>query len=195
MRVVGTGGTAQAAIALVEQFQPDVLILDARLPGDAVTTIARIAALGVRTQVLVFSALEDPDVAISAIEAGALGYVLKGSTIEELFQAVRMVHAGESYITPGFAARIVAGLRAGAKAPETAQKFQLTVREDQVLALLKKGYTNREIGSALRISEKTVKHYVTVLMQKLNARNRTEVVLAAMMIEKERASLPHHRSS
>ncbi|MFN6951229.1 MAG: response regulator [Albidovulum sp.] len=179
MIVIGTGATAAAAIELVERYDPDVLIMDVRLPGDAIKATARIVESGRKTHVLFFTAADDPEIAILGMEAGALGYVLKGSRADELIQAVRMVHAGESYITPGFAARIVAGLRTANKPSPGSETLHLTVREEQVLRLLRQGSTNREIGIALRISEKTVKNYMTTLMQKLHARNRIEVVLAA----------------
>lgn len=195
MFVVGTGGTAGAAIELVAAHDPDILIMDVRLPGDAIKATARIVESGSKTKVLFFTASEDPEVAILGIEAGARGHVLKGSSIEELVQAVRMVHAGETYITPGFAARIVAGLRTGQKPPPHNDPMHLTVREEQVLRLLRQGSTNREIGVALRISEKTVKNYMTTLMQKLNARNRIEVVLAAQALDTDHRVADRHPPS
>ena len=195
MFVAGTGGTAAAAIELVERLDPDVLIMDVRLPGDAIKATARIVESGRKTHVLFFTASDDPEVAILGMEAGALGYVLKGSSGDELIQAVRLVHAGESYITPGFAARIVAGLRTGHKPVAGLDTMHLTVREEQVLRLLRKGSTNREIGIALRISEKTVKNYMTTLMQKLNARNRIEVVLAAQALEPDHHPQGRHLTS
>lgn len=113
------------------------------------------------------------------LEAGALGYVLKGSTFEELTEAIRVVHGGDTCITPSFASKVIAGLRMASLRRQAARAIRLSAREEQVLRLLLRGNTNKEIALALSISDKTVRHYMTVPMQKLNARNRIEVVLAA----------------
>lgn len=116
---------------------------------------------------------------MKAFEAGAIGYVLKGSTDEELMQAIETVLAGETFITPSFASKVISALRTSAMPRSAPQAVRLSVREDQIVRLLLLGRTNKEIAHRLQISEKTVKHYMTLLMQKLHARNRVEVVLAA----------------
>jgi DNA-binding NarL/FixJ family response regulator len=135
------------------------------------------------TRILTFTAATGIDDAISALEAGAGGYVLKGSTGEELIDAVRTVHAGDTYITASYAAKVVAGLRTASLRKSAIEAMRLSLREEQVLRLLLRGSTNREIATTLEIGEKTVKHYMTILMQKLNVRNRVEVVLAAQQLE------------
>jgi DNA-binding NarL/FixJ family response regulator len=128
-----------------------------------------------------FTASSSKDTAISALEAGVLGYVLKGSTLEELADAVRQVHMGETYLSPSVSANVVAGLRQQARY-RTMERVRFSKREEDVLRLLLRGSTNREIAEALSLQEKTIKHYVSVLIQKLDVRNRVEVVLAAQQL-------------
>ena len=133
------------------------------------------------------------DPAIRALDAGAAGYVLKGSSAQELIQAVEAVRHGETYITQRFASQVIAALRNTAVRRVAAEAVKFSIREDQIVRLLLRGKTNKEIAVALRISEKTVKNYMTILMQKLNARNRLEVVIAAQaMAELEQDDTGKH---
>jgi two-component system, NarL family, nitrate/nitrite response regulator NarL len=182
-RVVGTGTDAAAALQLVAEHRPDVIVLDLSMPGRVVEAIAQIATSGGPTQALVFTAATGIDAAIGALDAGAKGYVLKGSTVNELIEAVQAVHAGETFITPSFAAKVVAGIRQQTQRRTEEMAVRLSVREDQIVRHLLKGRTNKEIANALNISDKTVKHHMTALIQKLQVRNRTEVVLAAQQLE------------
>ncbi|MGL5012550.1 MAG: LuxR C-terminal-related transcriptional regulator [Paracoccaceae bacterium] len=181
--VVGVGHSARDAMDIVLQHRPDVLIVDLNMPGKVLEMIAEITVGRFGTKVLTFTAATGIDDAISALEAGAGGYVLKGSTGDELMEAVRTVHAGDTYITASYAAKVVAGLRTASLRKSAIEAMRLSMREEQVLRLLLRGSTNREIASTLEIGEKTVKHYMTILMQKLNVRNRVEVVLAAQQLE------------
>lgn len=152
--------------------------MDLRMPGDPFAAIKGIAALSPSTKVVAFTALADVNCATRALEAGASGYILKGTNADELARALRVVQGGEHYITPAFAAKVISALRDPKRnADRNGVKFN--VREAQILTLLLNGSTNKEIGERLRISEKTVRHYMTLLMRKLNARNRLEVVLMA----------------
>jgi len=172
------GSMAQDIVDIARSFRPDIIILDLSMPGRTLEAIAKVAAGGNHTKMIAFTASSSIDTAIATLEAGALGYVLKGSTLEELAEAIRQVHNGENYITPGFAAKVVVGLRQAARA-RALPRILFSKREEQVLRLLLRGCTNKEIALSLSISDKTVKHYMTVLFQKLNVRNRVEVVLAA----------------
>lgn len=176
--VVAVGRCAEDAAAIAQCFCPDVLVIDLNMPGRTLETIARMTTGATTPKVLAFTASCCIETAISTLEAGALGYVLKGSTIDELTDAIRHVSAGETYITPSFALKVVAGLRQQARA-RSLPRVTFSKREEDVLRLLLRGGTNKEIAGALSISDKTVKHYMTVLIQKLNVRNRVEVVLAA----------------
>lgn len=186
-KVVGTGTDAAAALQIVAEHRPDVIVLDLSMPGPVIEAIARIATNGGPTQVVVFTAATDVDIAIGALDAGAKGYVLKGSTVGELVGAVQAVHAGDTFITPSFAARVVSGIRQQTRRREEAVAVRLTLREEQIVRLLLKGRTNKEIAISLSISDKTVKHHMTALIQKLHVRNRTEVVLAAQQLALSKA--------
>jgi DNA-binding NarL/FixJ family response regulator len=114
------------------------------------------------------------------MQAGVNGYVLKGSSGSELLQIVRAVRSGEMYVTPTLAARLLVQMKQPvAEARKDPTTAALTYRESQVLQLLARGLTNKEIAHGLKLTEKTVKHYMTDVMQKLKARNRVEAVLIA----------------
>lgn len=177
--VVGKARDAEEALAVTLSEKPNILILDLSMPGDVFGTIGRIVHDCSGTKIIAFTASESVNHAVRALEAGASGYVLKGSAAEELDLAIRSVLAGEIFVTPSFAMKVITALRAASQTKQASRQTRLSVREDQIVKLLLRGYTNREIALHLHISEKTVKHYMSVLMQKLNVRNRLEVVIAA----------------
>jgi DNA-binding NarL/FixJ family response regulator len=181
-RVVGVGRRAEDIAMLARTLRPDVIVFDLSMPGRTLEAVVEVASENGQTKLLAFTASNDTDAAIATLEAGAMGYVLKGSTIDELSDAIRRVHAGETYITPSFATQVVASLRRRS-GPRGVPRVAFSKREEEVLRLLLRGSTNKEIAEALSISDKTVKHYMTVLIQKLNVRNRVEVVLAAQELE------------
>lgn len=190
-QVVGFGSNAADALEIARRHAPDIIVVDINMPGNILQTIADICKHHPATKVMAFTAVTSVDHAASVLEAGALGYVLKGSSEDELLLAIRSVHEGETFITPGFAAKVIAGLRTATLRRARAAALRLTSREQQIMHLLLHGKTNREIAEALRISDKTVKHYMTVLMQRLNVRNRIEVVLAAQGMGMAKGSLEH----
>jgi two-component system, NarL family, nitrate/nitrite response regulator NarL len=143
------------------------------------TRIFKSIRVSPNTKVVAFTAASGVEAAIRALDAGANGYVRKGSSAQELIQAVEAVRHGETYITQSFANQVIAGLRNAPLRKVAAAAVRFSIREYQIVRLLLRGKTNRDIAIALRISEKTVKNYMTILMQKLNARNRLEVVIAA----------------
>lgn len=178
--VVGSGVSAADAVTIANDKQPDVLLIDLQMPGNALDAIARIRMKSPTIIIMAFTASDRIDHAINALEAGANGYVLKGSTVGELTAAINSVMRGETFVTPSLASKVIAALRMPSN--RDAGNPHLSVREDQIVKLLLKGCTNKAIGARLSISEKTVKHYMTLLMQKLDARNRLEVVLAAQKL-------------
>ena len=179
LKVVGVGNCADDVTKIVNEAEPDVIVIDLNMPGNTLDSIAQTVKSKKATRVLVFTASVAVDHAISALEAGATGFVIKGSPEEELLTAIRAVSVGESYISAGFASKVVAGLRSASLRRAATETLRLSVREEQILRLLLLGKTNREIATALSLSDKTIKHYMTILMQRLNVRNRIEVVLAA----------------
>lgn len=183
-RVVATGATAEQAKAIAAKFRPNLLILDADHDGDMTSTILAVHAVSRATKVVAVTTIANIDAAVRAFEAGASGYALKSSTPEDFIAAAETVLRGGTYINPTFAAQVVGALRAAALRKVAGQATQLSVREQQIVRLLMQGRTtNQEIADSLSISVKTVKHYMTLLMQKLRARNRLEVVMAVQKID------------
>jgi DNA-binding NarL/FixJ family response regulator len=179
--VVGEGGSADEAVRLVRSLAPDVILLDLTMPGTGLEAIRMIMERSPNTKILVLTASEHDDDLLTALERGARGYALKGLGGEDLRQVVRSVSRGEGYVPPALAAGFLAGAakstRAAPAGPSLADR--LSERERQVLQLLADGHSNREIGDNLSLTEKTVKHYVTSIFQKLEVRNRTEAALLA----------------
>lgn len=193
--VVATGVSASDAVDIAARFAPDVIVVDLSMPGNVFDAIAEIVRRPQDTKVLAYTAAVGIEHAVSALDAGASGYVLKGSTAEELMEGIRTVHSGETFITPGFANKVIVALRTASLRKTSAQAIRLSAREEQIVRQLLRGLTNREIAQNLSIGEKTVKHYMTILMQKLHARNRIGVVIAAQKMDmdiQERAS-PYSR--
>lgn len=182
--VIGKGSSAPEAVAIGREHRPDVMIIDLGMPGNAIDAIASIVRDAPETKVV---ASTDTQTAVDALDAGASAYVLKGSTIEELKEAIAAVLQGDTYISQDIAFKVIAALRSPPKRQQP-QAIRLSVREEQVVRLLLSGKTNREIAEELGIGEKTVKHYMTILMQKLHVRNRLEVVIAAQHMFADRKS-------
>ena len=175
--VIATGCSANEAWQIVEAHQPDVLFMDLSMPGDVFSAISKIVRAPARTRVVVYTAFSSVDSAMRALDAGATGFVLKSSPVDEIFVAVESVMREELFITGQYASEVMSGLRNRAEREALARKVKLNVREKQIVKYLRQARTNREIAFSMSISEKTVKHYMTTLMQKLHARNRVEVVV------------------
>ena len=170
--VVGAAGTVSEGLRLAAKLAPDVVILDLKLPdGDGAGSVAGFAR-GER-RVLVFTAHDADDEVFDAIRGGAKGYLLKGSPAAQIVEAVREVHAGESYLSPGIAAKLVRGV------VQPRGRTLLSARERGVLRLVAAGQSNRQIAGQLSISERTVKFHVTAIFNKLGADNRAQAVALA----------------
>jgi DNA-binding NarL/FixJ family response regulator len=162
---------AERALAL----KPDVILLDLEMPGmDGVQALRELRAAWLQARVLVFTAFDTDERIVGAIQAGALGYLLKGAPRNDLFNAIRTVARGESLLQPVVQSRLMNHLRA-----QTGPVESLTPREGEVLKFVAEGKTNKEIAAALSITERTVKFHVGAIMGKLGATNRTEAVRLA----------------
>jgi DNA-binding NarL/FixJ family response regulator len=178
MAVVGEAGDGVEAVERVAALAPDVALMDLEMPGlDGVEAIARIQAARPETRLLVLTAYDTDERILQAVRAGARGYLLKGAPRDEIFQAVRVVHAGGSLLQPAVATKLldrVGDILRGE------QEEALTERELQVLKLMAQGYRNKEIAKELFITERTVKFHANILFQKLNVDSRTEAVSQAL---------------
>lgn len=176
--VVGQAGSGEEAFALVGNLLPDVLLLDVTMPGDGgIVTAGKVATAWPVVRIMMLTVSEDQDTLMAALKAGARGYVLKGVTARDLANAVRVVAGGDIYISPALAGGILFELTANKQASDP--MTSLTDREREILQLVAEGLTNREIGERLHLAEKTVKHYMTNVLQKLQVRSRVEAALLA----------------
>lgn len=169
--------TARDAVRLARLLVPDIVLLDLGLPDrSGLEVVAEIHKDCPASRIVILTVNEDEDALARAMREGASAYILKGIAGDELRRALRAVAAGESYVSPGLAARLLRELdRLGERGPLDA----LSEREREVLEGLASGETNREIAVRLHLSEKTVKYYVTNVFIKLHVRNRVEAALLA----------------
>jgi DNA-binding NarL/FixJ family response regulator len=176
-KVVGETSSGEDALTLCCKLMPDVVLLDVSMPGwNGIVTAEKIALACPATAIVMLTAADDKDRLLAALKAGARGYVLKGVSAKELADVVRSACAGDVYVSPSIAAEMLVSLTKG-KAPDPLQ--ELTDREREILELIGNGLTNREIGEKIFLSEKTIKHYVTNILQKLQVRSRVEAALLA----------------
>jgi len=174
--VVGEAEDADTAIGRLLTLRPDVLLLDLEMPGgDGADVLRRARENGSDVRALVFTAFDTDDRILTAVRAGAQGYLLKGAPREELFRAIRVVHAGGSLLEPVVASKLLRQVRH----PVTPD-VRVTPRELEVLRLVARGRQNKEIARDLAVTERTVKFHLSALMRKLEASNRVEAVAAAI---------------
>jgi DNA-binding NarL/FixJ family response regulator len=174
MQVVGEVGSAEEALSAVERALPDIVLLDLELPGmNGVDAIPRFADAASHPRVIILTAYDTEERVLAALKAGAVGYVLKGAPAGEIAQAIRAVAGGGSYLTPRVAARVVAQV----KAPR--RSGLLTARERQVLRLVARGRSNKQIARDLAITERTIKFHMTSIFNKLGADNRAQAIAIA----------------
>ena len=182
--VVGQAGTMQEAVQLSRDLLPDIILLDIDMPGGGLEAARIVAEECPVTRIVVLTSSEEDDHLIRALKIGARAYILKGVAARELIRILRAVWAGESYVPPMLAASLLLEMReANSQQKQAASPLdELTPREREILEGLAAGLSNKEIGEKLFLSEKTVKHYMTNVLQKLQVRNRVE---AALLAQKE----------
>ncbi|MEJ8649191.1 response regulator transcription factor [Streptomyces sp. MS1.AVA.3] len=171
--VLGEAGNGIEGVELAARLDPDVVLMDLRMPGGGgVAAITELARRASRCKVLVLTTYDTDSDTLPAIEAGATGYLLKDTPREELFTAVRAAAEGRTVLSPAIASRLVSRVRSPGNEP-------LSAREREVLALVAKGTSNREIAAVLFISEATVKTHLTHIYGKLGAKDRAAAVAVA----------------
>lgn len=190
IEVVGQAGDGEEAISLTRELEPDVVLMDVKMPRlGGIPATRRICQEWPEAQVIILTTYDADDLVFEGIKAGARGYLLKDASSETLVEAIRGVMRGESLIDPGVARKVLGEfqrLAAGrpARRPEKVADDlmiePLTPREEEVLHLLAEGLSNREIGARLHLTEGTVKNYVSAIIAKLQANDRTHAVVTAL---------------
>ncbi|MBO0685518.1 MAG: response regulator transcription factor [Candidatus Dormibacteraeota bacterium] len=174
VEVVGEAGDGAEALSLAASLQPDVVLMDLRMPvTDGVTATARLRESQPAVSVLVLTTYDTDADILRAVEAGATGYLLKDVTREDLLAAIRSAAAGRSALASGVASRLLGRMRTPAPAA-------LSLREIEVLGLVARGRTNKEIARSLHLSEATVKTHLLHIFSKLQVEDRTQAVTAAL---------------
>ncbi|OEV06425.1 LuxR family transcriptional regulator [Streptomyces nanshensis] len=184
IEVAGEAATGDEAVRLTADEQPDVVVMDIRMPGmDGIQATRQITAAGSGAHVIVLTTFDDDDYVYGALRAGAAGFLVKDMALEDILAAVRVVAAGDGLIAPGVTRRLI---KAFAQRPAPAQPAGppgelagITGREREVLTLIGSGLSNTEIAAELFISVATAKTYVTRLLAKLGARDRVHLVIIA----------------
>lgn len=184
--VVGEAENGQMAVALVESLQPDVILMDIKMPVmDGVEATRNLVARWPETRVIILTTFDDEAYIFDGLRAGALGYLLKDVSGVELAEAVRKVAQGGALIQPSVARKVLAEFnRLTPQSSETSTAIldPLSAREEEILVWIGKGLSNKEIASRLNLTEGTVKNYVSVILQKLNVQDRTQAALRAREI-------------
>jgi DNA-binding NarL/FixJ family response regulator len=171
LEIVGSAASGEEVLAKLGQAKPDVLLLDLRMHGlSGVETLVAMKRAADETRVIILTSFETDEDIYRAVQAGAQGYLLKDTSLKEMVTAIRTVHAGKRYIPQDIAARLA----------DRMMRTDLTPREIEILKLLSKGPTNKQIGQALGISENTVKNHVNSIIEKLEVSDRTEAATTAI---------------
>lgn len=181
-RVAGEAGTGEEAVRLVEELRPHVVLMDLQMPVmDGIAATQAIRERHPETGVLVLTTFHDDELIYKGIQAGARGYLLKDAPPGELFDAIEAVASGKTLLPPEILARLAHVIQQGGpSSPELTEP--LSERERETLTLMARGYSNKEIASALYISENTVKTHISSIFRKLEVSDRTEAVTKALRL-------------
>ncbi|MBX2863854.1 MAG: response regulator transcription factor [Leptolyngbyaceae cyanobacterium MAG.088] len=183
LEVVGEAANGQEAVTRVTELNPDVVLMDVRMPViDGVAGTRQICQQFPSTKVLMLTTFDDQEYVAQALQAGASGYLLKDTPFEELTQAISLVHKGYTQIGPGLATKVLVHPAVVAPSDDLEIWLALSEREKDIVRLVSQGYNNREIAQSLHIAEKTVKNDITNILNQLNLRDRTQLAIASLKV-------------
>ena len=171
LEVIASASSGEAALAMIGGAESDIVLLDLRMPGiSGVETILEMKRAGYGARIIILTSFETDEDIYRAVQAGAQGYLLKDTSLKEMIEAIKTVHSGKRYIPRDIAARLA----------ERMMRANLTARELEILKMLSKGLTNKQIGHALGISDNTAKNHVNSIIDKLEVSDRTEAATTAI---------------
>jgi two-component system, NarL family, nitrate/nitrite response regulator NarL len=176
-KVVAEGGSSTEALQIANVHRPNIMLLDLGIPGGGIEALKQICIQVPSTRCIILTVCDNADTAINALNSGAQGYILKGVSGEDLKAAIWTVFNNETFVSPDFATKLLMASQMEKQALSQAGG-KLNFRENQVLREVESGLTNRKVAEKLQISEKTVKYYMTNIMQKYGVSNRTSAVVA-----------------
>lgn len=180
MVVVGQAQNGEEAARLSASLRPDLVLLDISMPkGGGIGALTDIRKMDAPPKVAMLTASEDHEDLSTSMRLGALGYILKGVGAGELIDLITSIAGGQPYVPPTIAGRLLGRSTVTPGQPPRSPFADLTKREETILRLVAKGQSNREVGDELGLQEKTVKHYMTSILQKLHLRNRVEAAVMA----------------
>jgi len=188
IEIVGQGENAEDAVRLARELLPDIIFLDISMPGGGLNAAQTIVENYPVVKIIILTGSEGEAHVMTALKTGARAYVLKGLAARELVNILHTVQSGEVYVTPTLAASLLSEITTGSRNEPSQSTFdKLTEREHEILALIAAGTSNKEIGLQLHLTEKTVKHYVTNILQKLQVHNRVQAAVMALKSPPDRA--------
>ena len=178
--LVGEGATGEEAVAQAGALQPDVILMDIKMPGmNGIEATRRILSEQRGIAIVVLTMLEDDDSVFAAMRAGARGYVVKGADEDEMLRVIRAVAGGAALFGPAIAERLMAFFSAAGPLPKARSFPDLTGREREVLGLIAQGHSNAEIAAHLFLSPKTVRNHISSIFEKLQVPNRAQAIVRA----------------
>lgn len=181
IELIGDATDGNAAVALVEQLQPDVVVMDIRMPGmDGIVALKRIHTTWPHIAVLLLTTYDEDELMLQGLQAGACGYMLKDTPLETLLNAIRTAARGEMLIQPEIMARLLSHTTSAPSSPHLSGSMELTKREREVLTGVARGERSKEIALRLGITERTVRAYLTNIYTKLNVDSRSSAVAVAV---------------
>ena len=182
IEIVGLGSDAESAIQIARSLTPDIMLLDMHMPGGGIHATQTIKEVAPTVKLVILTGSEDDEDVLETLKAGAHAYLLKGVKTRELVDVLHLVQDGQSYVSPILAAGLLRAISESAPSehqPAESILAGLSERESQILSLIADGLSNQEIGQRIFLAEKTVKHYVTSIFQKLNVQSRVQAALFA----------------